>query len=125
MTYRPNSNNIIFFRGRGLKRAKKNIKLKVRFNNATGCRQVVCKKNKGNKCKFGDFSSSQYVIVGHTKYYLNVNGNQTLSNPPNSGWYVWNQTNGQSAWFLVVNNKLFTYTSTTNLNNCFPYLGIF
>ena len=50
MTLNPNTNNLVFFRGRGQRRAKKG-NLKVLFNNRTGCKVACCKKGyKGKKC---------------------------------------------------------------------------
>ena len=50
MTYNPNSNNLVVYKARGQKRAKKG-KLQVLFNNRTGCKVSCCKKGwKGKNC---------------------------------------------------------------------------
>ena len=119
MTYRPNSNNLVFFRGRGMKRGNG---LQVRFNNRTGCRQVVCKKK---KCKVKDNSPS-FIKVGKTIYKFydsEVIDNYFWDSGP--GIYAINGFNDEtnqtfSAWFFQFNGKTITYGSYTLLDECFP-----
>ena len=82
MTYRPNSNNIIFYRGRGLKRGKN---VQVRFNNRTGCRQIVsC-----NKCKVINKSPS-FIKVGNTVYKLDFQGSNIDDKNIGNAIYAYN-----------------------------------
>ena len=113
MSYRPNSNNLVFFRGRGMKRGNG---LQVRFNNRTGCRQVVCKCNVVKKLP-------TYIIVGNTKYILkNFGPSETTFKK--DGIYAKNtfdDSKYKSNWEIQFNGTTIGYNSVQKLNSCFPF----
>ena len=122
MSGNPNTNNLVSYRARGFKRGSG---LQVRFNNRTGCRQVVCRKK---KCKVTDKSPS-FIKVGNTVYKLDLAGGpfpdtENIGNAIYAYNFLYNNKN-ISAWYIFNNGKYSIFSSNTLLDKCFPITKIY
>ena len=125
MSSNPNTNNLVSYRERGFKRGKN---IQVRFNNRTGCRQVVCKKNKKgcvNKVISNDIFNGPTYKIGETTYVLEAASTNIGPILP-AGIYAWAMKGEgvdsiyKSGWEVVVSESLrYNYGSRQALNNCF------
>ena len=121
MSGNPNTNNLVSYRSRGFKRGSG---LQVRFNNRTGCREVVCIKN---KCKVINKSPS-FIKVGNTVYKLDFQGGPFPATNNVNVIYVYNWFNNNknvSMWQVFNNGKLTSFSSNTLLDKCFPITKIY
>ena len=114
MSGNPNTNNLVSYSARGFKRG---FGLLVRFNNRTGCRQVVCKCTVVKKLP-------TYIIVGNTKYILEKPDNNSPTTFKKDGIYAKNTLNDpkyKSNWEIQFNGTTIGYDSVKKLNSCFPF----
>ena len=123
MSSNPNTNNLVSYRERGFKRGKN---IQVRFNNRTGCRQVVCKKNKNkkgcvNKVISNNIFNGPTYKIGKTTYELEAPATNRGPKLP-LGIYAWaiKDSTFKSGWEIVVSKSIrYNYVSKQALNNCF------